>query len=163
MKTNTKKLVFAALMAAIACIATMIVRIPVTATGGYVNLGDGIVILSGVMLGPVYGGLAAGIGSMLADLFAGYVTYAAATFLIKGIMAVVVGLIVKKTNAGVKNVILTGVVAEIIMIAGYFLFESVFMSYGFGALSAVPGNIAQGIAGIIVAAVLTPAVKRIKI
>lgn len=164
MKSNTKKLVFAALMAAIACIATMIIRIPVPATGGYINLGDGIVILSGLLLGPVYGGLAAGIGSALADLFAGYVVYAVATFIIKGLMAVVVGIILKNASkAGIINVIIAGVIAEIIMIAGYFIFEAVFMGFGLGALEAVTGNVIQGIGGIIIAAVLTPAVKKIKI
>lgn len=164
MKSNTKKLVFAALMAAIACIATMIIRIPVPATGGYINLGDGIVILSGLLLGPVYGGLSAGIGSALADLFAGYVVYAVATFIIKGLMAVVVGIILKNASkAGVINVIIAGVIAEIIMIAGYFIFEAVFMGFGLGALEAVTGNVIQGIGGIIIAAVLTPTVKKIKI
>ena len=60
----------AALMAAMACVATMVIKIPIPATGGYINLGDCIVLLSGIILGPVYGGIAAGLGSALADLLA---------------------------------------------------------------------------------------------
>ena len=64
---NTKKLVVTALMAALTCIATMIIKIP-TPTFGYIHLGDGFVLLSGIILGPVSGAFAAGIGSMFADI-----------------------------------------------------------------------------------------------
>ena len=60
---------------------------------GYVNLGDCAVLLSAWVLGPVYGGVAAGTGSMLADLFSGYAHYAPGTFLIKLCMAVAAALI----------------------------------------------------------------------
>ena len=43
---KTRKLVYAALFAALTCVMTMIVKIPVPATGGYVNLGDCVVLLS---------------------------------------------------------------------------------------------------------------------
>ena len=72
---NTKKLVLAALFAALACAATMVIRIPTFGTGGYIHPGDAIVILAGIFLGPVYGGLAAGIGSAMADLLGGYFLY----------------------------------------------------------------------------------------
>ena len=62
-----RKLVLAALLAALVCVATMVVQIP-SPMQGYVNLGDCFVLLSGWLLGPWYGGAAAGIGSMLVDL-----------------------------------------------------------------------------------------------
>ena len=77
---KTLRIVLTALMAAMACVATMVIKIPIPATGGYINLGDSIVLLSGVVLGPVYGGLAAGLGSALADLRGGYGVFAPATF-----------------------------------------------------------------------------------
>lgn len=60
------KLVLAAMFASMVCVATMVIKIP-TPTNGYVNLGDCIVLLSGWLLGPVYGVAAASVGSMLAD------------------------------------------------------------------------------------------------
>ncbi len=48
---NTKKMVTAALLAAFTCIATMIIKIP-TPTFGYIHLGDGLVLLCGIILGP---------------------------------------------------------------------------------------------------------------
>ena len=78
----------ASLLAALCCVATMIIKIP-SPLKGYLNLGDCVVLLSGWFLSPLYGFLAAGLGSALADVFSGYVTYAPATFVIKGIMALI--------------------------------------------------------------------------
>ena len=88
MRGTTKKIVFAAMFAALACVATMLVKIP-SPLKGYINLGDCMVLAAGFLLSPLYGFLAAGLGSALADLFAGYATYAVATFLIKGLMALI--------------------------------------------------------------------------
>ena len=156
---KTKKLIFASLMAALICIATMVIKIPVPATGGYVNLGDGIIILSGIILGPLYGGLASAIGSGLADIFSGYMSYFLPTFIIKGLMGVYVGFAVKK--ASVKSVILAGIVAEIIMVGGYFIAESVFLGYGLGALGAIFPNAVQGVFGIVISALLVPVTQKI--
>ncbi len=79
-------MVFCALLAALCYVATRVIQIP-SPMSGYVNLGDSLVLLSGWMLGPWWGFCAAGIGSMLADVLSGYAYYAPATFLIKGVMA----------------------------------------------------------------------------
>ncbi len=155
-KQLTFKLVFSGLFAAVVCIMTMI-SIPLSATG-YANLGDCFVILSGVVLGPVYGPLSAGVGSMLADLFLGYSVYAPATFVIKGVMSLAVALIIgKKTpSSGVTAALkmaLVAVLAEVIMLAGYFAFESVL--YGVKtALAAVLGNSLQGVVGTVSATIV---------
>ena len=71
---NIRKLVLAALLAALTAVATMIIRIP-TPTQGYIHLGDGMVLICGILLGPGLGALAAGIGSMMADLIGGYMAW----------------------------------------------------------------------------------------
>ena len=53
-------MVTAAVMAALTYVATTVVRIPAP-TGGYVHMGDGLVLLCGWILGPWWGGAAAGI------------------------------------------------------------------------------------------------------
>ena len=70
---NITRLVFGGLLAAVITVSTMVIQIP-TPTKGYVNLGDSFVIIAGWLLGGWGGALAAGIGSGLADLFAGYAT-----------------------------------------------------------------------------------------
>ena len=72
MNLNQKKLVTAALFTAFTCVATMSIRIPTPGTGGYIHPGDALVILSGVILGPGWGFLAAAVGSAMADLLGGY-------------------------------------------------------------------------------------------
>ena len=96
---SLRKIIFAALMAALTTVATMIIRIP-TPTQGYIHLGDGMVLLCGALLGPGLGALAAGIGSMLSDLFAGYMSYVPGTFVIKALTAMVGGWLYLRLSAG---------------------------------------------------------------
>lgn len=155
--SKTLKLVIAALMASMACVATMVIKIPIPATGGYINLGDSIVLLSGVVLGPLYGGLAAGLGSALADLLGGYVAFALATFIIKALMAVVTGLNIRTNpQKHIVNFVFASLISEIIMILSYFAFEATIMGYGLAAAGAIPGNAIQGTAGIVIATMLMP-------
>ena len=55
---KTRKIVTASMLAALCCVATMIIRIP-SPLKGYMNLGDCVVLLSGWLLSPVYGFFAA--------------------------------------------------------------------------------------------------------
>lgn len=141
------KLVLTALFAALAFVATYIIKVPTVGTNGYVNIGDTIVLLSAWMIGGIYGGLAAGIGSALSDLIAGYGTYVPGTFVIKFIMAVIAYLIfaaIKKANINkVVGYIVSGVVAELIMVFGYFLYESTLLGYGLAAAASIPSNFIQ--------------------
>ena len=105
MNSNLKKIIMTALFAALACVATMSIRIPTPGTSGYIHPGDAIVILAGIILGPVYGMLAGGIGSALSDLIGGYFVYVPITLVIKGLVALVSGLITRRCAVPVKNVI----------------------------------------------------------
>ena len=164
MKLRTKKIVTAALMAALACVATMIIKIP-SPLKGYVNLGDCIVLAAGWMLSPAYAFLAAGLGSALADVFSGYLIYAPATFLIKGLMALIAFYGFKLTSNKIGNLpsrILSGVLAEIVMILGYFVFEG--FLYGFApSVVNIPANAVQGVAGVVIGIVLIKIFEKSKI
>lgn len=164
MNGKTKKIVIAALMAALACVATMIIKIP-SPLNGYVNLGDCIVLVAGWMLSPTYGFLAAALGSALADVFSGYMTYAPATFLIKGVMALIAFYGFKVCRKRLGNLtagILSGIAAELFMILGYFVFEG--FLYGFipSAVN-IPANGVQGIAGIVVGVLLAKIFEKSKV
>ena len=141
------KIVLTALFAALVYVATSIIRYPTFGTQGYINIGDTIVLLSAWLIGGVYGALAAGIGSALADLLAQYVTYVPGTFIIKFLMALVAYLIFtafKNTNINkVVAYIVSGVVAELIMVFGYFLYESTILGYGLAAAASIPSNAIQ--------------------
>jgi uncharacterized membrane protein len=164
MKTNVKKLVITSMLAALCCVATMVIKIP-SPLKGYLNLGDCIVLISGWLLSPVYAFIAAGAGSALADIFSGYVIYAPATFVIKGIMAVVAYTCFKnihKTLGNTPSRIIGGSLAEIIMIFGYYIFEG--FLYGFGpSVVNIPANAVQGVAGLVVGMLLVNVFEKTKI
>jgi len=151
----TKRIVIAAMLAALTCVATMIIKIP-SPLKGYLNLGDCVVLLAGWMLNPAYGFLAAGLGSALADLFSGYLVYAPVTFIIKGTMALVAFYGFKFLHNKIGNLlsrIITGVLAEAVMVLGYYVFEG--FLYGFGpSLVNIPANSIQGAAGLVLGYVL---------
>ena len=155
MNSRLKKLVMAAVLAALTTVATMVIKIP-SPLHGYINLGDCVVLAAGWLLSPAYGFLAAAIGSALADVFAGYALYAPATFVIKGIMAIIAYLCQKCFNNKFGNTparVIGGILAEIAMILGYFVFEG--FLYGFApSLINIPPNAVQGIAGIIIGIIL---------
>ena len=83
---RTRMVVMAAAFAALACVATMVVKVP-SPTGGYMNLGDTVVLLGGYLLGPAWGALAGSIGPALADVLLGSPIYAPATLVIKALTA----------------------------------------------------------------------------
>lgn len=151
-KFNIKKLIMASMFAAIVCIATMAIKVPVPATNGYIHMGDGAVILAGWMLGGAFGALAAGIGSALADLLLAYAVYAPGTFVIKAVCALLAVVFYKLICNSSKIVarIVSAVIAEIAMVVLYFAYESTFLGYGLGAAASIPANIIQGVGGVIV-------------
>ena len=157
-----RKLVISALMAALVCVATMVIRIP-TPTNGYVNLGDCFVLLSGWLLGPWYGFAAGGIGSMLADLFLGYGHYAPGTFVIKGLVALIAALLYEKLGRTQVSRIVGGVVSEIVMVLGYFGYASLLLGKGLAAAASIPGNIFQGTVGLVVGVLLVAVLERAKV
>lgn len=162
MKKKTKDLVWAGLFTALTAVATLLM-IPVPSmTNGYVNAGDALVIVSAFLLGPGWGALAAGLGSALTDLAYGYFIYAPATLVIKGLMALAAGAVLR--GLGKKRMlpaaILAGILAELIMISGYFLYETVLYSFA-GALGSLVGNSIQAVFGVVVGTVLYLALRKI--
>ena len=164
--TKTLKLVTSALLAALTCIATMVIQVPTPATSGYIHLGDGFVILSGILLGPAYGSLAAGIGSLLADLLTGYAVYAPITFVIKALAAFFASIIFtalqkKGKKSSIFSPILGGIFAALIVAFGYFIAEATILGYGLAAAASIPHNLVQGSFGILISAILYKAISRI--
>ena len=93
---STKKIVLAALMAALTIVGSAIrVTMPIDIAGTTsFHLGNIMCALSGILLGPWLGGLSAGLGSFLYDMTNPlYVSEAWMTFLMKGAYGLVPGLI----------------------------------------------------------------------
>ena len=88
MNKRLKTLLTAAIFAALEFVVTYLVSFPIPVIqGAYVNAGDVVLYLGAALLGGPWQALAAGIGSMLADLMLGSAVYAIPTLLIKMTMA----------------------------------------------------------------------------
>ena len=142
MQRKARIIAITGVLAALTCAATMVVRVP-SPSGGYMNLGDTLVLLSAWLLGPWYGAAAAGIGSALADLI-GYPLYAPATLLIKGGMAIIAGLLLRRG----KGRLLPTLPAEALMIVGYWVLDGILTGSRLGAAGGIPSNLMQAAFGI---------------
>ena len=153
---KTKTLVFSALFAALCCVTTLVPHIPTPLSGGYIHAGDALVILSAFALGPLWGALAAGLGSGLADVITGYMLYAPGTFAIKALMALIAGLILRGGvfKKPAVNAFLASFAAELFMVAGYFVYEYWILGYGYGVIANVPMNAIQGAFGMVAGSAL---------
>jgi len=148
MKTafSVRRLILSGLFAALICVLTVLLPIPLG--HGFANPGDVFVLLAGYMLGSIAGFFAAGIGSMLSDLFLGYAVYAPATFIIKGFMALVCTCLSRSVNRSKSSFLpvymfLIALVSECIMVAGYFSYEWIVFGLP-AAVADAAGNALQG-------------------
>jgi len=178
---KTKKLVMASLFCALCCIGTMI-HLPAGPTIGYVHLGDAFVLLSGILLGPLVGGLASGVGSALADLINGYAIWIPGTFVTKALCSMICGFLFyiirkKEHSFSIRKLYVTllfgGILSELVMIIGYFFYEvllitlssgstATFVNASSAALVSVPFNIIQSVVAIILILVIVPILLRIE-
>ncbi|MBE5739363.1 MAG: ECF transporter S component [Clostridiales bacterium] len=165
-KVPAKNLAFTALFAALCCIGTLIIAIPLP--NGYFNMGDTFVLLSGWCLGPIYGSIAAGIGSVLADIISGYTLYALPTLFIKGVDALIAYMvwaflkkIIKREELDFLPRSISALLGEAVMVVGYFLFELVLYGFG-GAILALVGNLTQGVCSMICAVLVVSILYKMK-
>ncbi len=163
MDKKIKKIIISALFAALTFCATFVIKLP-TPTGGYVHLGDSIVLLSGWLLGPVWGALAAAVGSALSDLLGGYSTYVLPTFIIKGFVALIAwGTYSLLSKKNLVFTVISGVLGGIVTVVGYYLVEAIFLGYGFvGALVGIIPNVVQAFFGAVCAMIIMQIFKKNK-
>ena len=171
MKNNlVRKLVLSSLFIALVFLATYFTRIPTLLPGGYFNLGDAVIMLAAVFIGPLGGLIAGGIGSAFADIAASALIFAPITLVVKGMEGLAVGLIAAKYRRDHLetgraspfnfNLILALVVGALIMVAGYFSGEAFILSlfdraFGLAAAAAeLPANLLQGALSAILGYVL---------
>ncbi|TFG12628.1 ECF transporter S component [Candidatus Thorarchaeota archaeon] len=151
-----------AVMSGLVTIATAIIAIPFPTSTGYLNFGDTLVMISGMLLGPLGGFIAGGLGSALADVSLGYLAFAPLTFAVKGTEGFLVGLISKRSNEfgklGARD--LAGlVVGGVIMMLGYFVGEVFLIGYEAAIAELLFLNWIQATSGVVVAALVGPKVR----
>lgn len=153
-------------MMAIICVVTMILPIPIPFTTGYIHLGDGVIFLSVLVLGWRYGATAAGLGSAMADILIGFAIWAPWTLVIKGGMAIIMGLFLEKVvknqqssqSSGISAYSILGMLlGGIFMVAGYYLAEGIIYGNYIAPLLGIPWNMAQFGVGMVLASLIASA------
>ena len=154
-KTRQRRLAYAGMLAAFVFAGT---EIHVSTAIGYVNLGDAVILIAAYLLGP-FAFFPAAIGSALGDLMAGYAQYIIPTFIIKGAMGAIAGAILLSKEGKqipIARRIIAAVLAEIIMVGGYFAFEALPFMYGpVAAAGSLIPNLIQAAAAIAIALPIT--------
>lgn len=122
---TTKKIAIVALMIGLVYVGSLIsFYIPVgIGTPTRLHLGNGFCLLAGMILGPIWGGFAAGVGSVFLDLTnPAYIAGAPITFIFKFLMGAVCGAIaMDKSGHGInkrKNLI-GGILGQLTYIVLY--------------------------------------------
>ena len=136
-------LFFVVLLAGVTTGLTIVIRIPIPGSGGYLNLGDIAAVFCGLFLRRWRGAAAAGLGSAVADVIGGFYIFAPVTLIAKGLEGLVAG------TLAVRNkywLILSG----LLMVAAYFIAELLLPNMGWAAaLSELPFNVLQALVGAI--------------
>lgn len=156
---GARRLVLTGLLAALGCVATMVLVVS-SPTGGYMNLGDAVVLLGAYLLGPMYGAVAGGLGPALADLLLGAALYVPATLIIKAGMGLAAGLLYRRLRAKKGGFLVCGLAGESLMVAGYWLYDALLMGSLTGAAVGIPSNLVQGAFGIAASTLLALALRR---
>jgi uncharacterized membrane protein len=137
------KIFLVILLAGATAALTIVVRVPIPGTGGYLNFGDIAVVFCGLFLGKTWGALAGGVGSALADVIGGFFIFTPATFIAKGLEALLAG-VFGKTKYPIPLILVAGAV----MLTVYFVYELFLPGMGIAAaLSEVPFNVIQAVVG----------------
>jgi uncharacterized membrane protein len=147
-KPSVREIALISVMAAVVCVLTLVVKVPIPATGGYFHLGDVAANFAALAFGPWLGFLIAGGGMALADLLAGYASFAPGTFVIHGLQAAVVALVGRNRKPWLM--LGAAIAGGVVVVAGYFLYEWLALHFGvLVALQEVPANILQVTSGLV--------------
>ena len=169
---STRRIVLAALMAALTVVGSALrITLPVSIMGTTAfHLGNIFCALSGILLGPGLGSLAAGLGSAIYDMFNPmYIAEAWLTFLMKGAYGLATGLIFwhgKRAYSYLRATLATvaGAVTYAVLYLGKNYVKGILVqglapvASGLALLEKVPATVFNAIVAIVVAPALAAAI-----
>lgn len=151
---KAKDIVLMGLLISLVFVATMFIniRIPFSVHGGLIHLGSAMVVVITLIFGRKKGAISAAFGMSLFDLLIGGAQWAPFTFVIKGIMAYIIGTVAyskgKKGSSTLLNI--TGIVlGGIWMIIGYYIAEVIIYGNFLSPITSIPGMVLQIAAAMI--------------
>lgn len=155
-RVDARKVALGALFIAATVGATKI-QVPVPAYRIYFNLGEAVIYIAALYMGPQMGAIAGALGAGLAEVIGAYSFWTPITVLIKGVEGFVVGKLSAR-NKTLRGTLMAVIAGAIIMIAGYAIAVGIIIGW-----VAVPAEIAidiaqTGIGGLIA----VPVVRRLR-
>ncbi|MFA6076093.1 MAG: ECF transporter S component [Negativicutes bacterium] len=153
---RTRNLALYALFTALVLLATYVLKIPTF--NGYAHLGDAVIMAVAVAYSRRAGMICGAFGTALADVFGGYFIWAPFSFIIHGLQGFIVGLIAGRASSRLRKAVAM-IIGSIIMLV---LYQIVTLEiYGWaGFVTALYGNIAQGIVGVVGGMLFAPVIER---
>ncbi len=172
-KISTKRIAMAGLLAALTAVGSALrITIPVSIGGtSAFHLGNIFCALSGILLGPGLGGLAAGLGSAIYDMTnPAYISECWLTFLMKGAYGLAAGLVFRQLKCGDYLRDLLATAAGALAYAVLYLLKSFLKTVIVSGVAAdaaflalglkVPATIFNMAVAIIIAPVLSTAIRK---
>lgn len=138
---NYKKIITAGVFAALICVLTAFLQIPIISGQGYVHLGDAVIYLAASILPTPYAAAAAAIGGGLADVLSGSPVWAPATIIIKALLTL--SFTSKKTKMLCGRNALASAIGMPITVAGYYVAEALIYGSWVTPAASVIWNVAQ--------------------
>lgn len=163
-ESDIQNITVSSLLIALVAVSTMVIKIPVIATEGYIHLGDSMIFLSAIIFGKKKGSIAGGIGSAMADLILGYTHWIIPSLIIKGLMGYIVGLISDVENKRLINIrnSIALIFGSIWMVFGYFIAGGIIKGSFLVSATSIPANLIQGFGGALIFIPIGIALKKTK-
>lgn len=147
-KISTRMVAALGLLIAVDVALSMFVHIPVPMTHGYVNLCDAGIFIAALLFGRRGGAIVGGASGFLLDMILGYSQYMFFSLIVHGLEGFLVGQFGANKTKGRQ--ILALVIGSVVMVAGYFISDSILYAIPTGLLG-VPMNFVQAAMGAVVA------------
>jgi uncharacterized membrane protein len=145
---SARRVSVTAISIAIVTVMVFMIRIPVPATGGFWHTGVAAEIFVALAFGPLIGAAAAGIGAALADLFAGYASFAPLTLVAHGLTGLLAGYL--GWRRGWSGMLVGWTLGGLAQVGVYFVGEAFIYGVGIaGAAAELPGNLVQVSLGLV--------------
>ncbi len=157
-KNQSMRVALLAIMIAVTTVFTVIPKLPIPGTEGYVNLSDVAITFAAVAFGPVVGLVAGGVGAALADFMGGYGQWAGITLLAHGFEGLLIGMIARQGKRW--SLVLGWLVGTLFMVGSYYVGEALIFTGWKPALAGIPFNLLQGAVGGLIGLPLYYAVAR---
>lgn len=163
---RTLDMVLSAMGIALVFVATLLlnIKLPITANGGLVHLGTGMLFTFAILFGPKKGAIAGALGMGLFDLVSGWTLWAPISFVARGLQGYLVGKIAWSSGAAKHRTafnVMAMAASVPIMLAVYYLGESILFKSWIVPLASIPGNLVQNVVGMLVALPVCALLKKV--